>query len=136
MLPEGTGESHREGGKVIYDSWPAMNICLTEKNCIITCEIAGMNEDDFQVFIEGNDLRIAGERPEPAVPEKAIYHRYEIKHGSFGRNYWVPSVDCRGEKAVYQNGFLKVVIPLDEAAGLTGMGKGFGLGFSDITFLA
>jgi len=101
---------------VIFDSWPSMNICQTEKNCIITCEIAGMNEDDFEVSIEGNDLRIAGDRPDPGVAEKALYHRYEIKYGRFGRNYWVPNVDSSGERAIYQNGYLKVVVPLGAKA--------------------
>jgi HSP20 family molecular chaperone IbpA len=94
-----------------------MNICQTEKSCIITCEIAGMNEDDFEVSIEGNDLRIAGDRPEPGTAEKVLYHRYEIKYGRFGRNYWVPNVESGGEKAFYQNGFLKIVVPLGEQAG-------------------
>jgi len=91
-----------------------MNICQTEKSCIITCEIAGMNEDDFKVSIEGNDLCIAGDRPEPGIAEKVLYHRYEIKYGRFGRNYWVPNVESGGEKAFYQNGFLKVIVPLEE----------------------
>ena len=101
---------------MIFDSWPAMNICQTEKSCIITCEIAGMNEDDFQVFIEGNDLRIAGDRPEPGIPDNALYHRYEIKYGRFGRHYWIPNVVSSGEKAIYRNGFLQVIVPLDERA--------------------
>ena len=99
---------------MIFDSWPSMNICQTEKSCIITCEIAGMDEDDFEISIEGNDLRITGDRPQPGDVEKVLYHRYEIKYGHFGRNYWVPNVDSSGEKAYYQNGFLKVVIPLGE----------------------
>ena len=97
---------------MIFDCWPSMNICQTEDSCIITCEIAGMNEDDFQIFIEGNDLRIDGQRPDPRASEKILYHRYEIKYGRFGRRYWVPNVDSSGEKAVYQNGFLKVIVPL------------------------
>jgi HSP20 family molecular chaperone IbpA len=100
---------------VIYDSWPSMNICQTDDLCIITCEIAGMNEDDFQISIEGNDLRIGGERPEPGTPEEMLYHRYEIKYGRFGRRYWVPNVDSSGEKAIYQNGFLKISVPLAAA---------------------
>jgi HSP20 family molecular chaperone IbpA len=101
---------------VIFDSWPLMNICQTEKRCIITCEIAGMDEDDFQVSIEGNDLRIAGHRPDPGIAEKVLYHRYEIKHGRFGRNYWVPNVDSSGERAYYQDGYLKIIVPLGEKA--------------------
>jgi HSP20 family protein len=89
-----------------------MNSCKTEDSCIITCEIAGMNEDDFEVSIEGNDLQIDGERLEPPVSERIFFHRYEIKYGRFGRHYWVPNVDSSGERALYQNGFLKVILPL------------------------
>lgn|GEM_PF-216640 len=101
---------------MIFDRWPSMNICQTERSCIITCEIAGMNEDDFQVSIEGNDLRIVGDRPEPEIAAQVLYHRIEIKHGRFGRHYWVPNVDSSGEEAYYQDGFLKIVVPLGEKA--------------------
>jgi HSP20 family molecular chaperone IbpA len=93
-----------------------MNIYETEESCVIVCEIAGMKEDDFKVSIEGNDLRIGGDRPEPRLLKRVVYHCYEIKYGPFERNYWVPNVNSGREKAIYQNGYLKVSVPLGEKA--------------------
>jgi HSP20 family molecular chaperone IbpA len=89
-----------------------MNIYRTGESCIIVCEIAGMNEGDFQVCIEGNDLRIAGERPYPRMTKRVEYYCYEINYGPFGRSYWVPNVNSEEERATYQDGYLRIIVPL------------------------
>jgi HSP20 family molecular chaperone IbpA len=97
---------------LIFDSWPSTDICETEGSCIILCEIAGMKEADFRISIEGNDLRIGGERPMPQLPETVVHHRYEIKFGRFDRSCRVPNVDSGSERAEYQNGYLRIIVPL------------------------
>jgi HSP20 family molecular chaperone IbpA len=100
---------------VIYDDWPLLNIYETETSCIVVCEVAGMAEDDFSVTIKGNNLLIGGRRQERSLAKETIFHCYEIKSGPFKRSFWIPHVNIQGEDATYQNGFLKVVVPLNKS---------------------
>src|SRR5512141_827083 len=58
------------------------DILETDEYFIIKVEIAGMREDDIEVAVENNLLRISGNRSD--MPEqRAYYHQMEIQSGKF-----------------------------------------------------
>lgn len=89
---------------------PPTDVFETEETLVVRVEIAGMAEADFTVVLDGHSLSIRGIRPD--VSERRAYHQLEIRFGEFGVDVDLPTpVDVDRVEAVYQNGFLKVVLP-------------------------
>jgi HSP20 family protein len=82
----------------------------TAEAYIVRVEIAGMREDDFEVFLENNMLLISGSRPD--LPERRAYHQMEIRFGKFATAIDIPGpVDVDRASAEYKDGFLIVILP-------------------------
>ena len=82
----------------------------TEDAYIIRVEVAGMREEDFEVFMENNTLLISGVRSD--LPERRAYHQMEIRFGKFFTSVGIPGpVDVESAIAEYKDGFLTVKLP-------------------------
>jgi HSP20 family protein len=89
---------------------PPTDVFEVEEAIVVRVEIAGMEEDDFQIELDGRYLSIKGIRPDP--PERRAYHQMEIRVGEFSIEVELPSAVVANEvEAVYNNGFLRVVLP-------------------------
>jgi HSP20 family protein len=97
---------------------PPTDMFETEQAIIIRLEIAGMDEADISLVIEGQNLVVKGVRTEP--PEKRAYHQMEIRFGEFLSEVNLPyPVDTEKIEAVYSNGFLKINLPRIQAKKVT-----------------
>lgn len=82
-----------------------------EEAYVVRMEIAGMQEDDFEVSLENNTLLISGSRID-AAPERRAYQQMEIRFGKFATAINLPgSVNIERARAEYKNGFLIIVLP-------------------------
>lgn len=91
---------------------PPVEVYETEEALIVCAEIAGMNEDQLQVVMDGSVLSIRGERPDANQRERRSYHEARIPYGAFGADVFVPfAVDSDRTAAEYNNGFLRIVLP-------------------------
>jgi HSP20 family protein len=89
---------------------PATDLFETPGEYIIKVEIAGLNEQDIAVCIEGNTVMVSGERP--LVNPDGAFHRLEIPYGEFNTMVDIPhDIDHEKTQATYQNGFLVVRLP-------------------------
>ncbi len=80
---------------------------------MIKVELAGMRKEDLQLGIEGNRVRISGHRPDCCRAPKCKFLVMEINYGAFESVIELPEgYDLSQSKAAYQNGFLRVDIPL------------------------
>ena len=102
---------HAVSWQVRSNVWsPPTDEYETENAYVVRVEIAGMNEDDFEVSIEDNTLLIAGARPD--APERRAYHQLEIRFGKFATALGLPGpVDIDHAIAEYKDGFLTVTLP-------------------------
>ena len=82
----------------------------TEEAYVVRVEIAGMQEDDFEISLENNNLFISGSRPD--FPERRAYHQMEICFGKFESALGLPGpVTIEQVKAEYKDGFLTIILP-------------------------
>jgi HSP20 family protein len=89
---------------------PPTDIYETEDTIIVRVEIAGMQDDDFSIELSGKQLTIRGVRSD--VPERRAYHQMEIRFGEFIIDLELTHpVDTKRVDAIYQNGFLRVLLP-------------------------
>jgi len=85
---------------------------------VIKVELAGMRREDLELTIEGNGLRISGQRPDGCRAPKCKFLVMEINYGAFESIIELPAgYDLSEAKASYQNGFLRIDVPV--AARLT-----------------
>ena len=89
---------------------PPTDVYETEDAVIVRVEIAGMHETDFSIVLDGRYLSIRGVRQD--IPERRAYHQMEILFGEFSVDVEMPvAVDAENVQAIYQNGFLKIMLP-------------------------
>jgi HSP20 family protein len=101
---DGSGPSH----------WvPNTDVYTTDTGLVAKLELAGMRPEDLELIIEGNRLMICGERSDHSRLPGIKYLVMEIRYGPFECVLDVPAgYDLGQARAVYQNGFLRVDIPL------------------------
>ncbi|HEY5671105.1 MAG TPA: Hsp20/alpha crystallin family protein [Anaerolineales bacterium] len=103
-LPEAT----RQRMAVRSHAWrPPTDVFETEEMVIVRVEIAGMEETDFTIVLDGRYLHIRGVRSD--VPERRAYHQMEIRFGDFSSEVELPSdISLEHIEAVYSVGFLHI----------------------------
>jgi HSP20 family protein len=111
---------HRElraavGWHLSQGAWsPPTDVCETEQEYVVSVEIAGMRDSDFDVVFENGVLLISGQRPD--VTERRAYHQMEIHYGKFSATVGLPgTVDLDHSEAEYADGFLIVRMPKAKA---------------------
>lgn len=89
---------------------PPTDVYETEDAVVVRVEIAGMRDGDFSISIEDRSLLVYGMRPES--PERKAYHQMEIPFGEFRTDVELPYPVIADEiEAVYEDGFLRIVLP-------------------------
>lgn len=92
---------------------PNTDVYVTEAGMVIKVELAGMRSEHLQITVDGNQLRISGERPDGCRAAKCSFLVMEINYGAFESVLELPAgYDLSQAKASYQNGFLRVDVPL------------------------
>lgn len=96
---------------------PDVDVTETEDELRITAELPGMEENDVEIELSGNQLTVRGEKKEEREETKKDYHISERRYGSFRRSLQVPdTVDTEKIDAKMKNGVLTVVLPKTEEA--------------------
>ena len=84
----------------------------TAKSVVIRVEIPGMNEGDLGIDIDGNVLRIRGEKRLAATQQRRRYHLMERAYGHFERSIPLPhGVDAEKAEVSYRDGVLTAILP-------------------------
>lgn len=99
------------GWQVTSGVWsPPTDLFETPDEYVVSVEIAGMRESDFDVIYENGVLVVTGQRPDRT--ERRAYHQMEIHFGKFSSAVSLPGpVDLDRSQAEYKNGFLVVRLP-------------------------
>jgi HSP20 family protein len=99
------------GWEVTRRVWsPPADVYETDSGYVVTLEVAGMRDGDFDVVFDEGTLYIEGRRED--VKERRAYHQMEIHFGKFSTTVTVPGpVDLESSRAEYKDGFLTVRMP-------------------------
>lgn len=110
-----TRSADREGSAKAH--WvPNTDTYTTDTGLVIKVELAGMRSDNLEITVEGNRLRISGNRPDGCRAPKCNFLVMEISYGPFETVLEVsPNYDLSQAKASYLNGFLRIDVPLAHA---------------------
>ncbi len=94
---------------------PKINVIENEDSYKVTAELPGVSEDDIDVSLDDNILRIRGEKKEERSDTR--FSRYESTYGSFERAIQLPSdVDIDNVQANCKNGILEITLGKSETS--------------------
>ena len=116
VLPATLGASWWLPGIVTRQEWtPPTDVIETASEWIVTLEVAGLREDEFEVVLYSEHLVVKGERPLRRLGEAARLHRAEIRQGPFHAAVHIPdspaSIDLDRVGVHYQDGLLQIHLP-------------------------
>jgi HSP20 family protein len=84
----------------------------TAKSVVIRVEIPGMEEADLDIDVEGNVLRIRGEKRSGASQQDRRYHLMERAYGHFERSIPLPhGIDAEKAEVSYRDGVVTAILP-------------------------
>jgi HSP20 family protein len=108
----------QSSGKEGETHWvPNTDVYAIDGGVVIKVELAGMRREDLELTIEGNRLKISGQRPDGCRAPKCKFLVMEINYGAFESVIELPSgYDLGQAKASYQNGFLRIDVPVATTA--------------------
>jgi len=108
----GSAVSGRHQGSASGHWVPNTDVYATETGIVVKVELPGMKSENLEITVEGNRLRIAGNRPDGCRPTNCSFLVMEISYGPFQSDLELPpGYDLSAAKAIYVNGFLRIDVP-------------------------
>jgi HSP20 family protein len=106
------------GGRPLapFGSWsgvtPTIDVSESDKEVVVTAELPGLDQKDFEVTVSGDVLTLRGEKKAEREEKDGDVHYVERRFGSFSRSVRLP-FEVRDEKvdAKYDKGVLTVRVP-------------------------
>jgi HSP20 family protein len=111
-------ESFRDFGEARYrDRWqPAVDVFETSTTVVVRVELPGVGGKDVRVKVEGENIRISGERKVPSQGDLKRLHQMEIAFGIFERVVRIPTAFEREQITAHlKDGFLEITLPTRQA---------------------
>jgi len=94
---------------------PPTDVVETASEWVVTLEIAGLRDDEYEVVLYPEHLVVQGERPWRQLGEAARLHRAEMRYGPFHAAVRIPwragTIDLDRIRVQYQDGLLRIHIP-------------------------
>ena len=96
---------------------PFLDIVDSEKAVEVKADVAGMEADDIQVFIEDHAIKICGERKDKKEVKEYDYIRHECHCGNFSRTIALPeNADTDNASATLDQHVLTIHVPKSQNA--------------------
>lgn len=115
------GATPAPAGTQTYEGFFAPPIeALTDteaKKFFLRVAVPGVEPKEVKIEVQGNVLRVSGERKHTEEKKEVSYHQREFTYGSFQRVLTLPDgVDAEKLIAEFNNGVLELTAPLAAAA--------------------
>jgi len=96
---------------------PSVDVYEEGNELVVKTDIPGVRKEDLQIDITSNIMTISGRKEREEKVKSEHYYRFERAHGSFCREFTLPSgMDTEKARAHYENGVLEVRLPKSEKA--------------------
>jgi len=99
-------------GKTARAFTPRVNVRETDEQIVVSAELPGLEEKDFDISLEEDVLILKGEKHSEHEENREGFQHVETMSGSFERRLRLPcEVDADEVKATFKNGVVTVVLP-------------------------
>jgi HSP20 family protein len=113
LFEESLSREGLDGSPLLTGSWtPLADVYETADAFVVQMELPGIDEDDVEIHVAGDQLLVRGERRAEAGVRPERFHRMERSHGSFSRVFTLTQdVDPSRVKAQFADGLLRLELP-------------------------
>lgn len=95
---------------------PSADVYETSDSFVILVELPGVEEDDIEVTVDGDEVRLRGER-RLDHPRPDSFERLERSYGAFARSFrFSEDVDPERVSAEFKDGLLRLEVSKSHAA--------------------
>jgi HSP20 family protein len=102
-------------GAMGVGTFPALNLWEAGDELFVEAELPGLNMEQLEIYMTGNQLSITGERQLPPH-EQGVWHRQEREYGKFTRTIELPvEVNADAVSAELKHGVLLIRLPKSDA---------------------
>ncbi len=118
-FPLGLGSNWTLPVRLNTGTWGVLpaEVAETEEAYRVTLEAPGFREEDLEVTVEGQMLRVRAHREYEHEEDNVRYWVRERSRGEFERVFMIPdTVDTDNIEVHYWNGILEITLPKREAA--------------------
>lgn len=92
---------------------PNTDVYVHATGAVIKVELAGIRKEDLEINVEGLRITISGARADECRNGNSNFQVMEIHYGAFESVVELPAgFDLAQARASYQNGFLRVDVPI------------------------
>jgi len=97
----------------VHARWrPDADTYETAASVEIVVDLAGVDENDFEVQLFEDVLVVEGHRQLPSPKESATYHAVSVRQGPFRLEVPLPApIDAEHVEARYDRGLLRITLP-------------------------
>ena len=100
-----------------FEGQLSIDVYQTETEIILQAPVAGVNQDNLEVSISDEMVKIKGERKLKTEVKKENYLCQECYWGAFQRSYLLPvAIDASKSSASLRDGILTITIPKLESS--------------------
>lgn len=93
-------------------AWPKLDVSESDSAVHVSAELPGVSQDQIDVEVQADTLRISGEKKDERVVNEHNYRSVERSFGRFDRVVTLPAeVDSKQAEATFKDGVLTVNIP-------------------------
>jgi HSP20 family molecular chaperone IbpA len=94
---------------------PPVDVLETEREVLVFVALPGVDAEQVEAAIDGDDLVVAGSRVLPAALRTAAIHRLELPQGRFERRLRLPAGRYANVRRGMANGCLMITLDKAEA---------------------
>lgn len=101
-------------GKDFFEkgTYPKVDVRNEETQMVIEAEVPGLKKEQVKVELEGDILRIKGEKKDVDEKKSKTYIHRELKHSSFCRSFSIgKNINIDNITSKFENGVLEIVLP-------------------------
>jgi HSP20 family protein len=93
-------------------TWPRFDVSETDSAIHVSAELPGVNQNEVDVEVHADTLRISGEKKDERVVTDHSFHVVERRFGKFDRTVTLPAeVDGGQAEATFKDGVLTIHLP-------------------------
>ena len=100
-----------ERRSVAADYMPSSDIIETDAAFEIQMALPGVKKEDVKISLEGELLRVEGEKKHVEERTDARFIKKEISFGRFSRAFKIGKVESSKIEAEFEHGILKITLP-------------------------
>ncbi|MBS0202582.1 MAG: Hsp20/alpha crystallin family protein [Planctomycetes bacterium] len=92
--------------------FPKLDVSETDSAIHISAELPGVKQDEIDVEIHADTMRVSGEKKDERVVNEHNFHAVERSFGRFDRTITLPAeVDSKQADATFKDGVLTISLP-------------------------